>query len=126
MRQIKFRAWDIFYKKFIYSDGLMSDFWLKVEGGLAARREVPVQESTGIEDLSGKEILTNGGGTKFLVRHSHGSCGFVCIRQPQQFDMGNPHGLQHRRIIGNNYENPELIISLKEKVPQPKRDTLHS
>ncbi len=38
MREIKFRAWDIYYDKFIYGElnGSMQEFWGKVQGGTDA------------------------------------------------------------------------------------------
>lgn len=59
MRRIKFRAWDIFYKKFIYSDDKGSDlerFWASVLGGIDANRDVPVMQFTALTDRNGKEI----------------------------------------------------------------------
>jgi hypothetical protein len=48
--------------------------------------EQTIGESTGIRDTAENtaeifqgDILTNGGGTKFLVRHSYGAGGFTCI-----------------------------------------------
>lgn len=59
MREIKFRAWDVFYKNFIYSgneEGALSNFFAKVAGGVAAGRDVPVTQYTNLHDHSGKEI----------------------------------------------------------------------
>src|SRR5262245_34487568 len=59
--ELKYRGWDVFYNKFVFSDDepsaiRMSAFWQKVEGGLAAGREVPVNSFTGLKDKNQKDI----------------------------------------------------------------------
>jgi uncharacterized phage protein (TIGR01671 family) len=116
-REIKFRAWDIFYKKFIYSDDgpstiRMSEFWQKVEGGLAAGREVPVDTFTGLKDKNGKGIYEwDLGRVKddTILAHQREYVQRVemhngCWRPTMMFVNGN-----EVEVIGNIHENPELL-----------------
>lgn len=126
-REIKFRAWDIFYKKFITSeDNGMSMFWAKVGGGLDAKREVPVMQYTGLKDKTGKEIfegdILKGETYKepyamktkadivFAVawsNHDNGSWNWTQVKKPEGFRTYPP--FQFCEIIGNIYENPDLL-----------------
>lgn len=114
---LKFRAWDVFYKKFVYSDqDTMSSFWLMVERGLTAGREVPVDRWTGIKDKNGKEIYEgdivthpnlpeNENETVIFKRGAFGT-DFLSFDE-----MANEHGdeIEQWEVIGNIYENPELL-----------------
>ena len=59
MRHIKFRAWDVFYRKLVYQDPDEQDievFWRMVRHGKQAGRKVPVMQYTGLKDKNGEEI----------------------------------------------------------------------
>ena len=113
-REIKFRAWDIFYKKFIYSgeeEGALSNFFAKVAGGESAGREVPLMQFTGLHDKNGKEIYEGD-----VLKGS----GDFSARAIVEWEGGGFHGVggykhmghsffKDMEIIGNIYENPDLL-----------------
>ena len=118
MREIKFRAWDIdkkemFIPSMITSSGDISrpygiDNWCKAE----------LMQFTGLQDKNGKDIyegdiveyedlaLDGGGdGEKHIV------C-FESLEEAIMFNMGFKYvGSEQMEIIGNIYENPELLTN---------------
>lgn len=128
MREIKFRAWDIFYKKFIYGEysniaNNMDEFWTIVKGGENSGREVPLMQYTGLKDKNDKEIYEG----DILKYHSkinperqyHKRLVFFndkkakfSIKKIDTNAYGNLVNEKSKRsyeIIGNIYENPELL-----------------
>lgn len=118
MREIKFRAWDVFNEDmFRHLDPdpiLISAFFRDVFKRRAGGNDIHVMQFTGLKDKNGKEIYegdvlryqlyTSAPVCAFAVRwHSNG---YWCV-----FDDGEcwfPD--QHiREVIGNIYENPELV-----------------
>ena len=116
-REIKFRAWDrkrsewldpsYFY---LYLDGLTIKH---VKGG--AKTDVELSQYTGLNDKNGAQIYegdiieTEYIGNKAIQYIDNG---FWCIT-----DEGNkeiPYA-ENRKIIGNIYENPELISAPAER-----------
>lgn len=113
-RPIKFRAWDVFYNKFIYSEegeGSLSNFFAKVAGGESAGREVPVMQFTGLLDVHGKEIyegdVVNADGKKALVEWNK-SEPFYWVRFGEN-KFNYLWDVLDIEIIGNIYEHPNLL-----------------
>ena len=120
MREIKFRAWDKENKKMIYDiiqyfikedelngcDGYVLDFagWLE---------HYPVMQYTGLKDKNGREIYEED-----IIKNECGAYGLITwlddkasigITQGWCHPIyGNPSPTESE-IIGNIYENPELL-----------------
>jgi uncharacterized phage protein (TIGR01671 family) len=121
MRELKFRVWDglkMNYPKVISFDMERVSFAPEnLGGGMIA---VPIKncmEYTGLKDMNGKEIYEgdfiqnvadNGKRLSiFEIRWQQACCGFVKERED-----GNTFTLdisKYFEVIGNIYENPELI-----------------
>jgi hypothetical protein len=115
--QYKFRAWDKTSKAWVYSDtipGSMAWFWDIIDDC-----GYPVMQYAGIKDRNGKEIYESDivcnwrGDTGSVVEIFHGS--FSHKRDNMRFFL-HPGII----VIGNIYENPELI---KEDEPHGQTDT---
>lgn len=135
MREIKFRAWDKEQKKFIgsnYSDNWSNEKneWWADEGmmmltgieDISKKERYVLQQYTGLLDKNGKEIYEGdilnsfykfeGCNGVYLVKWHDDSCGFY----PKKFGTHQQKSvsismldLQRCEVIGNIYENPELI-----------------
>lgn len=115
-RVLKFRAWDHFYGHFIYSDECanLAEFWAKVQGGIDAGREVPVQEFTGLTDAKGKEIWEG----DIVKRDLDGDTGIVEMDDGVYTMSGDcqlPLWQETVEIIGNVYEHPSLLSDTSSK-----------
>lgn len=116
-REIKFRAWEPSTKSMHYDLSFYSD-----NGGAIMSKERPLiggmlLQFTGLKDRNGKEIyqgdfiqnVTDDGKrlSIFEIRWQQSSCGFVKERED-----GHTFTLEiskYFEVIGNIYENPELI-----------------
>jgi len=108
-REIKFRAWDEFYRKFVFhGDGLedMEAFWRIVKHGSEARRDVPIMQFTGLHDKNGKEIyegdIVREGNRVMAVEWKAGPAPW----EPTLNYYDDPEDFE---VIGNIYENPQLL-----------------
>lgn len=129
MREIKFRAWDKWAKKVIDSFHLRIDlsgdlyFWQWTEGGGKAHQEETkdrfvLMQYTRLKDKNGKEIYEGD-----IVKHEEGNLVVEWCEQEVGFRLYN--GVIYRQtpepnisewdieIIGNIYENPELVNANK-------------
>jgi YopX protein len=128
MREIKFRTWDEVYKKFVFSGGEpMGEFWLKVEGGIASKRNVPVMQFAGLKDKNGKEIyegdivsLLRWKPHIYQVGFDRGSFCFFKGDDPIATDAKY---FEDCEIIGNVWENPHLLKGDDSK--QTKTNLIH-
>ena len=121
MREIKFRAWDKQHKKMYYDvqntyDGRLADYfgqlltWEGEDGDLAYE----VMQFTGLTDKNGKEIFEGD-----IVKLHYGSIYSVeYIQRLALYSICRPVGnvasypfIDYDRceVIGNIYDNPELI-----------------
>lgn len=133
MREIKFRAWDKEYKKMRYllrllghdEDGTyVNSFWNEDYGKLWTAGEDQFSELMqyiGLEDKNRKEIYENdiikrNNGNKYIVEwnkeHSKFELFRIKDRYPVDF-MELSAWKEQVEIIGNIYENPELLANIK-------------
>jgi len=129
MKEIKFRAWDRTEKK-IYKDVVGIRFYpgcidvtIRDEGGFAEMQDVNLIALTGLKDKNAKEIcdgdiIKTQRGNIGLVRHSLSVCWHLKYRH--QTDNSEKiiqlwEILHDMEIIGNIYENPELLEKPLEK-----------
>lgn len=113
MREIKFRAWNDLLKS-MYN---VSELYVDSDGKLKelGRFKTILMQFTGLKDLEGNEIyegdIYHQGDSRILyeVVFSDDHSGFV----GKQLGSGSLAGLKHFQsaiaIIGNLYENPELL-----------------
>jgi len=124
MREIKFRAWDLKTKKMHTAENI----------NFCGRKIVTVQynpvkkicldsailmQYTGVKDKNGVKIyegdVIRGHTGRYqvdcVVRWSRGNCGFIA--EPTIMDRTylclNPGSTKSYEVIGNIYENPELV-----------------
>ena len=109
MRIIKFRAWDN-HKGAWCKDG---EILLTLDGDWRSNfgeheDGIELQQFTGLLDKNEKEIYE---GDILSGRNKNDSV--IVIFEKGCFQMNNgfelKHGIPHRKVIGNIYENPELL-----------------
>ena len=126
MREIKFKVWDKENKKFITSRQGRAHIGIDLNGnvynlqdGSGGKERYELIEFTGLKDKSGKEIY---GGDICNTRHYTNNfyyigiveysepCGqwLICQKSPYELDLRFEE-MKEIEIIGNIYENPELI-----------------
>jgi len=117
MREIKFRVWDKLLKRMLSWEWVHDNFFSRI---FDYPNMIPMQY-TGIEDKSGKEIYEGDliqneyGRICEVVWMEHAGCWDAHVRKFGAESKGGHLGFQnnewprHVIIIGNIYENPELL-----------------
>lgn len=116
-RPIKFRAWDTKNKKWLKDEDFLVSpqyggvFEWFFDGGTSrtALSDIEIMQFTGLLDKNGKEIYEGDILTGNYVVRYEGGCFVV---QLSKSETGAVAWLLYRReleVIGNIYENPELI-----------------
>jgi len=115
MRAIKFRAWDKKEKTMEKPFDLYSVGYLNGENGYEARYYILLQ-FTGLHDKNGKEIYEGDivkDSTDIPARIEYDDGAFILRILTGQFanstDMAGEGNNQFYEVIGNIYENPELL-----------------
>jgi len=115
MREIKFRAWETRNNKMIYFEEdetgkedlqLIKEFFIKIEDCYYAS-EVELMQFTGLKDKNEKEIYEG----DILGREGWQNTKPIKWRLPAQFVL--PIEFFKWEIIGNKFENPELLCVKK-------------
>ena len=130
MREIKFRAWSKEHKRMI-TDPSDKEYVLVVAIGellengkgvfYPTAKKVVLMQYTGFKDKQGKEIYEGD-----IVRGGDGYIGSVVFDPADGYGVGNSWWsllAKDWEVIGNIYENPELLEEKKNKVN--KRNCKH-
>ena len=125
MREIKFRAWDtgskimsymekngVFRRVYFAED--IQDWQDRALGGVLQRHnqgKTILMQYTGLKDRQGKEIYE---GDIIKALHDFGPGGWVEKKTEVRFNLMNGYqwnywDLDSLKVIGNIYENPELL-----------------
>ena len=121
MREIKFKLWHKGFKKFFttnYSDqiSMMPDgniFWM----GECETDNFTLLQYTGLKDINGKDIyegdlLQHPNGTIAEIKYSDDLAAFVAVYTQNgntEMDFLDKEIVNECEIVGNIYENPELL-----------------
>ena len=108
MREIKFRAWDKDKKEMFFVQRLNCFLFnapSKYEDGSGVPKNYEIMQYTGLKDKNGKEIY-EGDIVKRPALLPNASVEFVTTLNLARY---LPSHLEHCEIIGNIYQNPELL-----------------
>jgi len=102
MREIKFRAWDIYNKEMVYSETPPSfSFWK----WFAYDSRTPLMEYTGLKDKNGKEIYEG----DIVKSEYRDNLIIIIIKWREKKAQWSIEDFGIVEVIGNIYENPELL-----------------
>lgn len=126
MREIKFRAWSRKFKEMIYKENTL--YSIDVHGNTVWKDSVDdevaiLTQFTGLKDKNGKEIyewdlFQVAKNHVYQVKYStggennyewHGACFILFIDDEKKFPF-DEWAMEHGEVIGNIYENPELLV----------------
>ena len=130
MREIKFRAWDKNESRMIYSGTEQNDYpfaWMIHNSGIDIAehdgtewnylKELIFMQCTGLHDKNGKEIY-EGDIVTGLFNHTdiighivYGSDATFFIERKGLYGIGLNNAEDWLEVVGNIYENPELLES---------------
>lgn len=131
MREIKFRIWDDKHSRFNYQDFSVKDNMFHIGSGGQSNMGNPVyskpmQQYTGLKDKNGKEVYEGDIVLQQMPwthpesqRHStveYIGCCFYMVN-PEEKTGGKAYYVVNEscEVIGNIYENPELLPSVSAK-----------
>lgn len=115
-REIKFRVWDNYHRCFLREDGCyLKDIYHVFDSHFDPRPEYRIMQYTGLKDKNGVEIYegdivewvsTHKGATqnKHIDEVRWMDDGWLCL-----YPWIHEIGAAEMTIIGNIYENPELL-----------------
>lgn len=123
MRELKFRVWDKLEQRFITCDeGYQGHYVLSLKGEFhnlqngSGGKECVVQQYTGLKDRNGKEIyegdIFKGGNYKWDAvefRNGQFQVNLIGARGFTLDELCCDSDLQRPEVIGNIFENPELL-----------------
>lgn len=100
MREIKFRAWDKILNKFVECS---PEQVCLVRGGIVAHSEIELMQYTGLKDKNGKEVYEGD-----IFKFYSPSFEATFTREVKWFLEATMFDCESE-VIGNIYENPELL-----------------
>jgi uncharacterized phage protein (TIGR01671 family) len=113
MREIKFRAWDKDDLCMRDWDNLLSHVYAKDKNTIFNDSDYEVMQFTGLHDKNGKEIYEGDIVKHFngvqVVEWSEDSASFQMNLNDNVLDQEVSFDSQDVEVIGNIYENPELV-----------------
>ncbi|NLY80774.1 MAG: hypothetical protein GX072_13060 [Lysinibacillus sp.] len=118
MREIKFRVWEENIKQMFYNVGIVNDeLYLMFDGVgfdvVGDYREFKLMQYTGLKGKNGKKIyegdIVSYFGLKYEVLFKNGAFGWMEDGVFYSFNEMARSEFNKFEIIGNVYENPELL-----------------
>ncbi len=123
MREIKFRAYNKKLRKMFKWEEIDGRLWAQFFNGVLG--DFKIMQFTGLSDKNGKEIYEGDiykrkvfaechcGGRlmNYIIRYNHSSFGLVphCNTGTNPLPLGSKYNLENGEVVGNIYENPELL-----------------
>lgn len=112
MREIRFRAWDKESKEMVTNPIVSSFDWNKgSQGGThdTLMQSTGVHERRGVEIWEGDIVKKSRRGPNWVVEWNGTRARYVFRSGRNEFALSNASALKYLEVVGNVYENPELI-----------------